>query len=105
MHCCARNIERLTRIPKLRTDLQPRFVACSFHPLKSSEEARPSITILGIETWITVTVTFRQGDFKANEKPAQPALWPDTSADERAEQPKAYCISESCPWCQASHCD
>jgi hypothetical protein len=27
MHCCARNIERLTRIPKLRTDLQsPVFV-------------------------------------------------------------------------------
>ena len=36
MHCCARNIERLTRIPKLRTDLQSRFVACSFHPLKSA---------------------------------------------------------------------
>lgn len=30
MRCCARNIERLTRIPKLRTDLQSRFVACSF---------------------------------------------------------------------------
>ena len=27
MHCCARNIERLTRIPKLRTDLQSRFVS------------------------------------------------------------------------------
>ena len=36
MHCCARNIERLTRIPKLRTDLQSRFVACSCHPLKST---------------------------------------------------------------------
>src|ERR1700683_2178301 len=36
MHCCARNIERLTRIQKLRTDLQSRFVACSFHPLKSA---------------------------------------------------------------------
>jgi hypothetical protein len=27
MHCCARNIERLTRIPKLRTDLQSRFLS------------------------------------------------------------------------------
>jgi hypothetical protein len=36
MHCCDRNIERLTRIPKLRTDLQSRFVACSFQPLKSA---------------------------------------------------------------------
>src|ERR1700685_444833 len=36
MHCCARNIVCLTRIPELRTDLQWRFVACSFHPLKSA---------------------------------------------------------------------
>jgi hypothetical protein len=36
MHCCARNIEPLTRIPKLRTDLPSRFEACSFHPLKSA---------------------------------------------------------------------
>jgi hypothetical protein len=28
--------ERPTRIPKLRTDLQSRFVACSFYPLKSA---------------------------------------------------------------------
>jgi hypothetical protein len=27
MHCCARNIERLTRIPKLRTDLQSRILS------------------------------------------------------------------------------
>ena len=48
MHCYARNIERLTRIPKLRTELQSRFVACSFHPLKSAihELATAALTML-----------------------------------------------------------
>lgn len=49
MHCCARNIERLIRILKLRTDLRSRFVACSF-PLKSEINelpmARPTRAVL-----------------------------------------------------------
>ena len=40
MHCCARNIARLIRILKLRTDLRSRFVACSF-PLKSEINELP----------------------------------------------------------------
>jgi hypothetical protein len=41
MHCCARNIGRLTRIPKLRTELQSRFlVDPSRSPMASANSLR-----------------------------------------------------------------
>ena len=48
MHCCARNIERLTRIPKLRTDLQSRFLS-SCPPIGVFDQSGVLLGSMGVD--------------------------------------------------------
>ena len=56
MHCCARNIERLTRIPKLRTDLQSRFVEVSGQVAQPPSEP-PFAAVVPVSPYLSVSVS------------------------------------------------
>src|SRR6185369_10529166 len=75
MHCWARNIERLIRILKLRTDLRSRFVACSF-PLKSEINELPPGPLLAVLSAINNDCVFAQARSVVNRQCShRPADW------------------------------